>query len=1176
MGRWALILVAALAVAHGLPAHAADPRFDRTPPEHLSELRLDEPLLADAAGFTDQTGRAGEQAVVVHLSGPSVAESAPAGGPWQAGLVAGIEQRQSRLVETLAGKYGAREIGRVQIVLNAVFLAVDSEAIPAIAREAGVARVAPVGEYRLDLTETVPAIGAADLRDAGLDGSGVTVAVLDSGIDYTHAAFGGAGTEAAYELAYGASPEDARNTTADGLFPTDKVIGGFDFVGEVWPDGPGEFGPDDLAFDPDPIDFGGHGTHVADIIAGANGVAPGASLYAVKVCSAVASSCNGMSLILGLEFAVDPNGDGRVDDRADIINMSLGSVYGQPFDDDLALAVDNASALGALTVASAGNSADKPYIVGTPAAAPTALAVAQTFVPAASVQVIDVVDPIEVGIGAVFQDWSAPLDQALGPAPVAYGGLGCSRGEDVNSVDPADAPYEDGRFAGQIVLVDRGECNFSVKIFNVQRAGAIAGIIGLVAPGEPFNGAQGAGGPYTIPAYMVGQVDALLLEGSTAIISPLSALPAVGNVVGSSSRGPSNGFQMVKPELAAPGASLSAVAGSGNGQEAFGGTSGAAPMVAGAAALLLQAQPDVSAGELKARLVNTGETEVGNSAFTAARAPITRVGGGEVRVNRAVNAAAAAWDDATGEGIVSYGMLEVSQPIAVTKSVRVRNYAPTVRTFSIAPVFRFEEDAAGGAVVFRAPASVQVGAGGDAVFEFTMEINPDALPANAMNSGSEGSNGAALTFNEFDGYLALDDGSAILRLPWHVLPRRAADLRPTADTFAAGAFPDVIGLTNAGSGTAQVDAYSLIALSPDLPEGARGSQSPTPDLRAFGVNTFPVEAGFCSAEPSFVWAFAITTWEEQSHLVPVSHIVELDVDRDGIVDFVVLNRDAAAGPPGFNQVDDGRQLTWVLGETTASAFFFAEHATNTANTVLYLCAEQIGFTQDDLLATQVDGRVTTQDFYFGGPLDTSDVFTLTPLGEQYLGSANDIPGNTTDPAGLAVFDFGPLPGNSQELGLLLYANGDRGPGARGGATDASDATVLSTAEPAITGFVLVDADTERDVPNQDPLVGGGAVIDLSVTPRFNIRAETTDRTVGSIAVEVLDQQGNPRHFRLDRRRWENFAPFAIGGDWPIGNYQPLALGPGTYTLRATPYSGGSLTGLPGSTRQVTFTVIDGR
>ena len=70
-----------------------------------------------------------------------------------------------------------------------------------------------------------------------------------------------------------------------------------------------------------------------------------------------------------MEFAADPNGDGKVKDRVDIINMSLGSDYGQPFDDDLSAAVDNATAFGILTVASAGNGSDKPYVAGTPASA---------------------------------------------------------------------------------------------------------------------------------------------------------------------------------------------------------------------------------------------------------------------------------------------------------------------------------------------------------------------------------------------------------------------------------------------------------------------------------------------------------------------------------------------------------------------------------------------------------------------------------------------------------------------------------------------------------------------------------------------------------------------------------------------------------------------------------------
>ena len=64
--------------------------------------------------------------------------------------------------------------------------------------------------------------------------------------------------------------------------------------------------------------------------------------------------CSGVALIQGMDFAVDPDGDGNPSDHVDIINMSLGSNYVQPFDDDLVFAVDNASRLGVVTVASAG------------------------------------------------------------------------------------------------------------------------------------------------------------------------------------------------------------------------------------------------------------------------------------------------------------------------------------------------------------------------------------------------------------------------------------------------------------------------------------------------------------------------------------------------------------------------------------------------------------------------------------------------------------------------------------------------------------------------------------------------------------------------------------------------------------------------------------------------------
>ena len=219
---------------------------------------------------------------------------------------------------------GGVELGRLSRAHNALVIRVDASRLREIAGFPDVVSIRLVRDYQRALSETVPYVGAASLHGTGTDGTGLTIAVLDTGIDYTHRNFEGPGTVPAFTAAYGASAADPKNTTRDGLFPTAKVIDGFDFVGEAWPNGP-------RAPDPDPIDFEGHGTHVADIAAGHSldgvhkGVAPGAKLMAVKVCSTVSTSCNGIALLQALDFALDPDGDFDLSDSADVINMSLGS-----------------------------------------------------------------------------------------------------------------------------------------------------------------------------------------------------------------------------------------------------------------------------------------------------------------------------------------------------------------------------------------------------------------------------------------------------------------------------------------------------------------------------------------------------------------------------------------------------------------------------------------------------------------------------------------------------------------------------------------------------------------------------------------------------------------------------------------------------------------------------------
>ncbi|HYH08911.1 MAG TPA: S8 family serine peptidase [Thermoanaerobaculia bacterium] len=160
-------------------------------------------------------------------------------------------------------------------------------------------------------------------------GDGITVAVIDTGIDYTHPALAG------------------------------KVVGGWDFVNN----------------DADAMDDFRHGTHVAGIIAAQSaevtGVAPGVKLLAYKVLNARGSGVTS-DVIAAIERAMDPNNDGDTSDHADVINLSLGSAGHA--DDPGSRAVNRAVALGIVVVVSAGNEGEF-HRVGSPGVAESAITV---------------------------------------------------------------------------------------------------------------------------------------------------------------------------------------------------------------------------------------------------------------------------------------------------------------------------------------------------------------------------------------------------------------------------------------------------------------------------------------------------------------------------------------------------------------------------------------------------------------------------------------------------------------------------------------------------------------------------------------------------------------------------------------------------------------------------------
>ena len=265
---------------------------------------------------------------------------------------------------------GGVELGRVSKGHNALLVSIDASHLAALRGIGGVVAVRPLSDYTIsttglpsgqpDLPTTISYLGGVTAQNAGYKGQGVRIAMLDTGIDYTHYNLGGSGNVADYNTAKAA----AATTPPPSLFPTAKVIGGYDFTGEVWPNGP-------LKPDPNPLDLNGHGTLTADTAGGHSldgvhfGTAPGAQLYAVKVCSSVSSSCSGVAILVGLDFALDPNNTGTLNDAVDIISMSIGGSFGMR-EDDASEAFTDIVNFGVVSVLAAGNDGDIPYIVGHP------------------------------------------------------------------------------------------------------------------------------------------------------------------------------------------------------------------------------------------------------------------------------------------------------------------------------------------------------------------------------------------------------------------------------------------------------------------------------------------------------------------------------------------------------------------------------------------------------------------------------------------------------------------------------------------------------------------------------------------------------------------------------------------------------------------------------------------
>lgn len=758
-----------------------------------------------------------------------------------------VEAAQAGVARAL-GATGARELFRVTKALNGIAVAVEAGSLESILRIPGVKRVLPILPEVPTNSTSVPFIGTPNVwantigLPAGADGTGITIGVIDTGVDYMHADFGGTGLLADYQ----AESADTANfttagTAAAGSFPTAKVVGGADFAGDAYT------GTNAPAPDANPMDCNGHGSHVAGTAAGfgvtaagatftgpydANpstysglrigpGTAPQASLYGLRVFGCAGST--GLTA-LAIDWAMDPNDDADLSDHLDIINMSLGSNFGAVVS-ATAVASDNAVLAGVIVVTSAGNAADTFFISGSPGSASRAIATASS---------------VDDGIAAVSVRVNSPASIAgnylgggasFGPAPSGQTADGVIAIDPTTPAATCGADPNDGccpltnaaAMAGRICVVNRGTCNFNVKAANCQAAGAIGVVVADNAPGSPPPGIGGTDPTITIPSVRVTLIDGNSIKNAITATPPVNITllgqSGADTLSPTSSRGPRRIFGsplQLKPDISAPGVNITSVqtgktctvaAGctgvpdptgflAGSQPLTISGTSMASPHIAGIMALLLQLKPDWSAEELKALVMNYA---VHNPTLfpggTPPRFGPARVGAGRVDPSLAAAAEVIAMN-AEDVGVVSVTFNpQVVGVVTQTKRIRVVNKGLTAQTYDLA--IDTVVDSPGVSFSLPGGSSVTVPAGETVELDIQMSANASqmdhtrdaalfATQGVQANYGDQPRNflteeGAYLTFSQN----SLQGSSVQFRLPVYMAERPSANMS-AADTIVTG------------------------------------------------------------------------------------------------------------------------------------------------------------------------------------------------------------------------------------------------------------------------------------------------------------------------------------------------------------------------------------------------------
>lgn len=868
----------------------------------------------------------------------------------------------------------AQVLATTKNLASGLVVRASAKALQQLQKNPAVSTIYPVYDSKPMVADSSVYMKADAVVKAGTaSGKGITVAVLDTGIDYTHKSMGGAGTVEAY---------NAVNQTTQPTWPQGKVLGGYDFIND----------------DPNPIDprSGGHGTFVASSV---NGIAPDVDFYAYTVCT---GTCPGAAQIGALDAALDPNGDGDISDRVDVINMSLGGDVGSTnATSGTQFLIQKAAVIGINMVISAGNDGPNPFIVGGPSTTPNALSVGAMTHPTGSSVIFEANEVAGAEVEMLPAGFNIVSDFSFNSTanPLVY--------DAANRLACTALPA--GSLTGKAVLVDRGTCTFTTKVLNAQNAGAAFVIIANNAAGLGPVNAGGADPAVTIPAVGISKEDGDLIKAalaSGAVVYDVTAksISSAGGLATFTSRGPSIDG-LLKPEITAPGTNIvMAAVGTGDKTALNSGTSFSGPMTAGAAALLREAFPNRTAQEVKATLMNTADMDVytlPKAHPDAELAPISAMGAGLVNVEKAVSLPVAAWvEDAkfdTAQAALSFGLNTLTETTTLTKTVTLKNFGTEAKTYSLSIQDRFADDTESGALSWTVPASVTVAPGQSTKFDVKVTIDPAKLPEWELANTSElTEKNAMLTSVEFDGALVFNDASTEaandLHLVYHILPRANAALQ-LSSRFVEDESIKVV--KNVGAVPADIFATQLVASS-------EKDESITYDLRAASLDVVEVPTSYCTS--GLMLAPTLTLENGISHAQQVNVGVDLDIDSDGVYDYqldsLLLTR-LGTSYAGFPAV----MGTFVTAyDTYSGSVMDLYHSVGQRSVTLSACFEDIGLSSADLGNTIMTRYRTINDgnaigVNWGSPVDdmveasamlvAAPTVTLTSLSADAPASADN-------------------------------------------------------------------------------------------------------------------------------------------------------------------------------------------